>query len=64
MLSIKHPYGNKGSFKYITGYIHKGRVFPAPLCINLPKTNGYAKYFDNNNNYYVNLLANDKKFLQ
>ena len=33
VLSSKHGYGNKGSFKYFIGYINKGNAFPIPLCI-------------------------------
>ena len=32
VLSKKYLYGNKGSFKYVTGYIHIGNFFPTPLC--------------------------------
>ena len=31
--------------------------------MKLPEINGYTKYFDNNNKY-MNLLANDKFFLK
>ena len=63
VLSSKHSYGNKGSFKYFIGYIHVGKVFPTPLCIKLAQMNGYTKYF-NNNNKYMNLLVHDKKLLK
>ena len=49
MLSSKHSYGNKGSFKYFIGYINIGNTFP--------------KYFDNNNKH-ANLLIHDKKLLK
>ena len=63
MLSSKHSYDNKVSFKYFIGYIHTGNVFPVPFCIKLPQRNGYVKYFDNNNKY-MNLLVHDKKYLK
>ena len=63
VLSKKVSYDNKGSFKYIIGYVHKGGDFPATLYIKLTKMNGYTKYFDNNNRY-MNFLANDKKLLK
>ena len=62
MLSSKHSYGNKGSFKYFIGYIHVGNVFPLPLYIKLPQMNGYVKCFDNNNKY-INFLVHDKEVL-
>ena len=40
--------------------MHKGNIFPAPLCIKLPQMNGYSKYFDNNNKD-MNFLVNDKE---
>ena len=49
VLSSKHSYGNKGSFKYFIGYINKNDPFPAPLCIKLPQMNGYIKCFYSNN---------------
>ena len=63
VLSNKHSYGNKGSFKYFTGYINNGNAFPIPLCIKLPQINGYTKYFDYNNRY-INLLVHDTKLLK
>ena len=63
VLSRINSYGNKGSFKYYIGYIHKGEVFPKPLCIKLPKINVFVKYFDSNNKY-MNLLAKDKELLK
>ena len=39
VLTNKHSYGNKGSFKYFIGYLHMGTVFPAPLCIKLLQMN-------------------------
>ena len=53
VLSSKHSYGNKGSFKYFIGYINIGNLFPVPLYINLPQMNGYTKYFDINNKYKI-----------
>ena len=63
VLSSKHSYGNKGSFKYCIGYKNMGNIFPAPLCMKLPQINGHVKYF-NNNNKYMNLLVRDKKLLK
>ena len=63
VLSSKHSYGNRDSFKYFIGYIDIGNILPAPLCIKLPQMNGYTKYFDNNNKY-MNLLVHDKKLLK
>ena len=48
VLSSKHSYGNKGSFKYFIGYINNDSTFPIPLCIKIPQINGYVKYFDKN----------------
>ena len=62
LLSHKKSYG-KDSFKYFIGYRHKGNAFPSPLCVKLPQTNAYAKYFDKNNKY-INLLVNDKEILK
>ena len=56
----KTSYGNKGSFKYHIGYRHKNEALLSPLNIKLPQLTRYTKHFDNNNKY-VNLLANDKK---
>ena len=33
VLSSKHSYGNKVSFKYFIGYINNVNAFPIPLCI-------------------------------
>ena len=63
VLSSKHSYGNKGSFKYFIGYIKKNDPFPAPLCIKFSQINEYTKYFDNSNNY-MNLLVYYKKLLK
>ena len=63
VLFDKKPYGNEDSFKYFIGYRHKGNAFPSPLCIEPPKMNVYAKYFDKNSKY-VNLLVNDKEILE
>ena len=60
MLSGKHPYDDKDSFKYFIGYIHIGNVFPISLCIKLPQTNGSVKYFHNNNKF-IFFLVHDKK---
>ena len=51
MLSSKHSYCNKGSFKYFIGYIHIVNVYPVPLCIKLAQMNGCVKYFHKNNKY-------------
>ena len=60
VLSSKHSYGNKGSFKYFIGCINNANAFPIiPLCIKLPQMNGYTNYFDNNNKY-MNLLVKMK----
>ena len=53
----------KDSCKYFIGYICKGTGPPLPLCIKLPKTNAYAKYFDKNNNC-INLLVKDEEILK
>ena len=45
VLSHKKSY-IKDSFEYFIGYRHKGNAFPSPLCIKLPQTNAYVKYFD------------------
>ena len=37
VLSSKDSYGNKGSFKYFTGYINIDNIFTAPLCIKFLK---------------------------
>ena len=58
-----YSYSNKGSFKYLIGYIHIGIVFQISLCMKLPQMNGYARYFDINNKY-MKLLVHDKKFLK
>ena len=49
VLSSKHSYCNKGSFKYFIGYIHIGNVYPVPLLIKFPQRNGCVKYFHKNN---------------
>ena len=51
--------GNKDSYKYFIGHIHKGNAFPAPLCIKFPQMNGCSKFFDKNKKY-VNVLVNNK----
>ena len=63
VLSDKESYGNKDSFKYFTGYIHKGNVFLAQLCIKFLQKNGYSKYFYKNNKY-MNLLVHDKEIVE
>ena len=63
VLSSKHSYGNKGSYKCFIGYINNCNAFPIPLCIKLPQMIGYTKYFDNNKKY-MNLLFHDKKLLK
>ena len=60
LLSSKHSYDNKGSFKYFVGYINNVNAFPIPLCIKLPQMNEYTKYFDKIHKY-INLLVHDKK---
>ena len=42
---------------------HKGNALPSALCIELPKMNAYAKYFDKNSKP-INLLVYDKELLQ
>ena len=62
MLFDKTSYGNKGSYKYYIRYLHETDPFPSPLHIKLPKMNAFVKYFDNNNKY-MNPLANEKELL-
>ena len=50
-------------YLYFIGYMNKNDPSPAPLCIKLPQTNRYTKYFDSNN-YYINLLVHDKELLK
>ena len=59
MLSNKESYGNKGSYKYFIGYIHKGNVLSLSLCITFQQMNSYAKYFYKSNKC-MNLLINNK----
>ena len=49
VLSKRHSYGKKASYKYFIGYINEADAFPVRLCIKLPQMNGYVKYFDSNN---------------
>ena len=60
VLSKKESYCNKDSFKFFTGYMHKGDAFPAPLCIKLSQMNKYSKCFHKNSKC-MNLLVDDKK---
>ena len=59
----KTSYGNKSSFKYGIGYIHKNEALLSPLNIKLQQLNGYTKHFDDNNKY-VNFLVNNKELLK
>ena len=59
VLSSKHSFGNKASFKYFIAYIDIGNAVTAPLCVKLPQMNGYTKYFDNNNKN-MNIFVNNK----
>ena len=43
VLPKKDLYGKKGSFKYFTGYMHEGNIFPIPLCTKFPQMNGHVK---------------------
>ena len=61
-LSLRKSY-SKDSFKYFTGYRHKGNAFPSPLCVKLRQMNAYVNYFDKNNKS-INLLVNDKEILK
>ena len=63
VLSSKHSYGNKGSFKYFIGYINNSNAFPISLRVKLPQMNEYTKYFDKNDKY-MTLLIHDKKLLK
>ena len=45
VISSKHSYGNKESFKYLTGYISNAGIIL--LYIKLPQMNTFVKYFDN-----------------
>ena len=42
VVSYKFKHNNEG-FKHFTGYLENGIV--KPLCIILPQTDGYKKYF-------------------
>ena len=63
VLSKKDLYRKKSSFKCFVGYINESDAFSAPLCVKLPQTNGYVKYFDSNNKC-INLLLHDKKLFK
>ena len=63
MLPNKESYGNKGSYKYFIGYIHKGNPLSSPLCIKYPQIKVYAKDFDKNNKF-INLLVNNTEILE
>ena len=58
----KMSYGNKGSFKYYIGYIHKDGTF-SPLNIKLLQLTGYTKHFDNDDKC-INFLVTDKELLE
>ena len=45
-VSQKESYGTKNAIKYFIGYNDHNEI--KPICIRLPQTNGYAKYFDDN----------------
>ena len=62
MLFDKISYGNKGLFKYYTGYKHKGEAFPSPLSTKHPQLTGNSKHFDGDNKC-INFLVNDKKLV-
>ena len=62
-LSKEKSYGKKDSCKYFIRYLCKVTGPPLPLCVKLPKTNAYAKYFDKNNNC-INLLVKDEEILK
>ena len=64
MLFEKNSYGKKTSFKYFIGYRNETDRFSGPLHIKPPKMNGYVKYFDNNNNKFINLLVRDEEQLK
>ena len=42
---------NETTYKYLCGYLNNDVI--QPLCVILPQTNGYIKYFDNNNMTFV-----------
>ena len=62
VLPDKKSHGNKDSFEYFIGFVYKGNVFPAPLCIKLPQMSLYSKYFGKNNKC-MTLLVNDQEIL-
>ena len=61
VLSKNNSYGTKGAFKCFIGHISNAGIIP--LCIILPQTNTYVKYFDKNSKY-MNILVHDKKILK
>ena len=42
---------NETTYKYLCGYLNNDVI--QPLCVILPQTNGYIKYFGNNNMTFV-----------
>ena len=49
---------NEESFKYFIGYQEEEMI--RPLCIILPQTNGYIKYFENGGKNMSFLIKNDE----
>ena len=49
---------NEESFKYFIGYQEDEMI--RPLCIILPQTNGYIKYFENGGKNMSLLIKNDE----
>ena len=49
---------NEESYKYFTGYREDAII--RPLCIMLPQTNGYIKYFENDGKNMSFLIKNDE----
>ena len=43
---------NDNGLKYFIGYLHHDDII-RPLCIILPQTNGYIKYFDEGGKKYI-----------
>ena len=58
MLSKKFSNGNKGTFKYVIGYISSFCIIL--LYMKRSQKNAYVKYFDKNNQY-INLLLHDEE---
>ena len=58
-VSKKESYGTKNAIKYFIGYIDNDEI--KSICIRVPQTIGYAKYFDDNK--VMSFKVTDKKLL-